>query len=258
MEKTVSVNGLSFKVDGCSNQDFWGKVESGRWEPETYTLFDDLITPDSLFLDIGAWIGSTALYAAQKSAKAIAFEPDPIAFSSLSVNALLNADAVWAGRLQLVNKAVNADGSDIQIGSRGQGGDSMSSALFSDGEVAWTVNGVSLLDVIAEHAAPNQPIVLKIDIEGGEYHLIPHIAPILAQPNVRMVLSLHPHFLQQSLLREFGTKWRTPFYHRHKAIVDALPRDRQVSFGRHHVRSRLLALSRALILGDFTRQIVLR
>jgi hypothetical protein len=98
MRKTVSVKALSVQVYGCSNQDFWAKVDSGRWEPDTYALFDDLITPDSLFLDIGAWIGSTALYAAQKSAKAIAFEPDPIAFSSLSANALLNADAVWAGR----------------------------------------------------------------------------------------------------------------------------------------------------------------
>ena len=258
MGKTVSVNGLSFQVDGCSNENFWARVESGRWEPETYDLFDELITPDSLFLDIGAWIGSTALYAAQKAANAVAFEPDPIAFSSLSANAVLNEDAIWSRRLQLVNKAVNADGSVIQIGSRGQGGDSMSSALFADGEVAWTVDGVSLQDVITEHAAPNQPIVLKIDIEGGEYQLIPHIAPILAQPNVRMVLSLHPQFLQQSLQREFGTNWRMPFYYRHKAIVDALPRGRQVTFGRHHVRSRLLALSRALILGDFTRQIVLR
>jgi len=257
MAKTITVNDLSFQVEPGQEAAFWDKVDGGRWEPETYALFDELITPDCLFLDIGAWIGSTALYAAQKAAQTIAFEPAPHAFASLSANAAENSNAAWSGRLQVVNKAVNADGADIQIGSRGAGGDSMSSALFADGETVWTVAGISVADVLAEHAAPGQPVVLKIDIEGGEYHLLPHIAPILAQPNVRMILSLHPRFLRQSLQNELGTDWRGPFYQRHKALVDALPRDRKVVFGTRGARSRMLALARARLGGSFTRQIVL-
>ena len=258
MKKTININGRGFQVETGDNTEFWDKVNSGRWEPETYELFDDLITSDSLFLDIGAWIGSTALYAAQISQKTIAFEPDPLAFANLSVNASLNADTIWADRLHIVNKAVNADGSNIQIGSRGDGGDSMSSALFSDSETVWMVAGASLTEIVSQYAEPGQPIVLKVDIEGGEYQLIPQISKLLAQPNVKMILSLHPEFLRQSLQKEHGLGWRIPFFQRHKALVDALPPGRQVVFGRRNTKSRVLALSRALVAGNFTRQIVLR
>lgn len=257
MSQKIEINGVSFLVNPDRNPLFWNKVANGEWEPETFQLFDELITSDALFMDIGAWIGSTAMYAAQKSARTVAFEPDPIAFAELAANAELNAKRPWHKNLELVNKAINSDGSDLKIGSRGSGGDSMTSALFSGSDCNWTVSGTTLQDALSEYSTLNQPVVLKIDIEGGEYELLPQIAQILALPNVRMILSLHPSFLRASLQKEFGQAWRLPFYRKHLALINALPKNRNVIFGRRNTRSRLLAKLRARLTGDFTKQIVL-
>ena len=62
---------------------FWNKVEAGLWEPETLALIDQQITPGTTFLDLGAWVGPTALYAAARGARVIALEADPVALAQL-------------------------------------------------------------------------------------------------------------------------------------------------------------------------------
>ena len=55
-----------------------------------FSVFDSNIDEQTLFIDVGGWIGSTSLYAAQIAKKTLILEPDPIAFKRLKGNLGLN------------------------------------------------------------------------------------------------------------------------------------------------------------------------
>lgn len=256
MTQTITVNQKSFNVLPGDQQNFWNAVDQGLWETETYHLFDDMIEPDSLFIDVGAWIGSTALYAAQIAERTIAFEPDPIAFKVLQANIAQNQRATWFPRITAINLAVNADGSQVSMGSRSSGGDSMSSSLFIGEGLEWSASAISLSQIVAENATPSQSIVIKMDIEGGEYGLAHSLGPMLQDKRVKLILSCHPRFLRSALRRRHGWRWILYFWKAHLDLLEALPRTRDVRFGRHGSKSRILAMTRAFLTGSFTRQIV--
>src|SRR6185295_3331065 len=66
--------------------DFWGEWERGTWEPGTREAIESHVTPGSTYVDIGAWIGPTVLWAAPIAARVLALEPDPVAYLLLVEN----------------------------------------------------------------------------------------------------------------------------------------------------------------------------
>lgn len=252
------IDSVAYNVDRDTNVEFWNRVAIGRWEPQTLKLFQQLIEPETLVLDIGAWIGPTALFAAQRAKRVIAFEPDPVAFQALRTNVAANSDADWYRRIDLRNLAVTATDEPIIIGSRSGGGDSMSSALFACNETSWTVDAVTLPELIATEADADQPIFLKIDIEGGEYDLIPAISDVLSDPRVTAMISFHPQFLQAALFEGAPKVWKRTFFAQHKAVLDSLPWHRDLRFGSKDTRSRLALSFRARLMLNFPKTMVLR
>jgi FkbM family methyltransferase len=229
MTMDIIVNDLSFRVEPGAQRRFWRAVNRGSWEPETFTIFDRHITPDTLFLDIGAWIGSTALYGAQRARTTLAFEPDPVAFAALARNVDANATAPWIDRLKIHDCAINADGQSFTLGGTQAGADSTSSALFPDRDSQWTVRALRLPEVLALHRSQGQPVFLKIDIEGGEYSLLPAIADILADPGVTTFVSCHPRMLRQSLAKpDDNAAWTAPYLDHHLRLLDSLPWARRI------------------------------
>ena len=46
MVTRISVNGTSFNVDETLPHPFWSGVNDGRWEPDTFRLFDRVLMPN--------------------------------------------------------------------------------------------------------------------------------------------------------------------------------------------------------------------
>lgn len=232
MPTRITMNGKSFNVEESKYERFWRKLKKGVWEPETFEVFDATIRPDSLMLDVGAWIGATCLYGAQLAKSCIAFEPDPIAFKVLERNVAANKEANWRGSLEIRNAAINKDGESFELGARHDGGDSQSSVLFSGRETTWTVSAHRLQDILDDYAGPDQHVFLKIDIEGGEYELMPSIASVLADERVSAFISFHPMLLRNSLIdgAEEGFDWRPAYVEAHMTALEALPWDKNPTF----------------------------
>lgn len=256
----VSVHGRSFKVMPLAHPEFWDLVNSGSWEPDTFSVFDRFITSDTVFLDVGAWIGSTALYGAQLAAETHAFEPDPIAFDELRNNTGANRDADWFRNLHIHRKAIAAESGSVELGSKNAGGDSMSSVLFANEEQTWEVDSVALPTLIEDHNLMHRPLFIKIDIEGGEYTLIPALKTFFEKNNATVFLALHPEFLLESIQASTGgrlaaltTRWR--FYKKHVQLLKSLPFDCfEHSNGKaFNKRKHLL---KALLLGQFPHSIL--
>lgn len=188
-------NGHDFVVEP-TYASFWREFSAESWEPETFAVFDQFIDRRTLHLDVGAWIGPTVLYAATRAAKVIGFEPDPVAYGILQTNVAANPQLA---PIQVEHVAIAPRAGRIQIGSRGAAGDSMSSELFAKCETTWEVEGRTL-DAYLDNWPESDPVFVKIDIEGGEYRLLPTLAKLLRRPNVTLFLSLHPAFFLTAYL----------------------------------------------------------
>lgn len=51
-------------------------IQKGVWEPQTTRLFDGLLTPSTLVVDVGANIGWFSLLGARRAKRVFAFEPE--------------------------------------------------------------------------------------------------------------------------------------------------------------------------------------
>jgi hypothetical protein len=66
----------TFWVNDCpqtANHRFWQDYfASGTWEAFTLDTIDTYVTPDSTYVDIGAWVGPTVLWAARRGGRVVA------------------------------------------------------------------------------------------------------------------------------------------------------------------------------------------
>lgn len=198
---------------------FWEKAAAGLWEPETLAAIRTLLAAPGghppFFLDIGAWIGATSLFAAAEGAYVLALEADPAALAQLQAN--LGSNPELADRIKVLPKAIAAQAGSLRMGARRKPGDSMSSLLLGGvSDQTWDVATITPLLVAAE--LPGEAgVLVKLDIEGGEYALLPAMAPLLARADRGLILSFHPR-----ALRERHGEDSTAFRRESLAALDAL------------------------------------
>lgn len=189
----ISRNGMSYQVIPDKNLSFWNDVANGIWEPETFAIFRRFIQADGSYIDIGSWIGPTLLYGCQLAKRAYGIEPDPIAYKELAANVALNASL--APNIRLFNGCIATNTGTVKLGSRTEGGgDSMSSLLFSHCQIAWNVPALTFDDFIRQNEVTNCSFI-KMDIEGGEYRVLPTMLIFLRKYRPTLYLSLHPKYL---------------------------------------------------------------
>ncbi|GGC09053.1 hypothetical protein GCM10011352_39290 [Marinobacterium zhoushanense] len=191
------IHGQDFRLDPYHTR-FWRRAARGLWEPELFTLLRRHLQPDRVFCDIGAWIGPSTIYAARLCKRVICFEPDPVAYRYLSWNIELN-------RLTNVSPFCLAlaprMGIETLASFGGELGDSMSSLLKID-EATETATALTLeWTRFIELANPGRIDLIKLDIEGGEFDLLPTMADYLATELPVLYLSTHAPFLESSMRR---------------------------------------------------------
>ena len=106
----------------------------------------------------------------------------------------------------------------------------------------------------------SKSLFFKIDIEGGEYALIPSIKNLLKECDTSLCIALHPEFLIESIrnelsgsFKELKVRWR--FYKKHKNLIMSLPYSTiEHADGRSiNLRKNLL---KAFLLGKFPHALV--
>ncbi len=259
--KVIQKNKKRFSVAITKNIGFWESVENGSWEPDTFKIFDYFLSADCHYLDIGSWIGPTALYAAQLAKQAYAFEPDPVAYRELEANLRLNKNAEWASRLAIYNEAIASSNGTIKLGSRAGGGDSMTSTLFLDKDVNWEVEAITLEQFIESNKLQNEKLFIKMDIEGAEYDVIPRLKGVFHKHNVTLFLSMHPHLFVSSLVKSKNNNMLTKISRRlrfvwhHFKLIRSLP----FKYFYHADGQRenfYVEILKSFLLGGFPREIV--
>lgn len=194
--RTVQRNGRILQTND-NQPTFWDKFENGSWEPETLAAIDRLVTPASTFIDIGAWVGPTSFWAAFTARRVIAIEADPTALAQFHQNLAINPEL--ASRVEVIERALHISGGTIPMGARRKPGDSMSSIHFGSSQphpaatTSWNIRTMTPIELVA-HIGNDSDIVLKMDIEGGEYGLLPVMQPVLHRVRAALV-SFHPEIM---------------------------------------------------------------
>lgn len=189
-----SLNGEAFRLDPYHSK-FWRKAGSGAWEPETFAVLDKYLKSNSDYLDIGAWIGPTVLYGARKARNVMCFEPDPVALRHLLWNLELNNQR----NVSAFGVALSDSFGTARMASfGGEAGDSMSSLLNSEasdreghGTDALTISW----DQFSKSVDLSGVSLVKMDIEGAEFSVLPTLLPWLKEHRPALYLSTHAPFL---------------------------------------------------------------
>ncbi|HEY5477374.1 MAG TPA: hypothetical protein VIK11_11760 [Tepidiformaceae bacterium] len=161
----------------------WTMVSRGEWEPDTYDALDWLVDRGSAYLELGSGVGETALYAARVARDVYAVECDVETYAELTRNLSMNAGDL--GNVMPLNVRV---------------------ALQSDPPGSLTFAAL-------EEAHPlGSGAVIKMDIGGSEYDILPTMVPYLRETRPSLHLRLHPR-------RHFDIKGTSPLA---KAVVGVL------------------------------------
>jgi len=189
----VRINDQQFKCDPY-HPGFWRIVNSGGFEPEYFNLLDKYLNPESIYCDVGSWIGPTVIYAAQKCKQVFCLEPDFIAYKFLLQNIELN-------ELQNVNPfnlAIAQFEGTVEMASHGGNlGDSMTSMVNLDPEnESFEAICKTWESWLKKSENPNIDF-LKMDIEGGEFELVPIMKNYLQDQKPIFHLSTHSLFLPE-------------------------------------------------------------
>lgn len=174
MTYTADANSLAWK--------FWDHWADGRWEPTTHRTIVEHCHGGT-FVDIGAWVGPTSIWAAQAGySRIVAVEPDVMAFFMLREN-------VRDLPVEIVDVAVWDHNGTVSIEQRG---DSMSQVDLANPDHPTTpARCVTFETLFREHRIENVDLI-KIDVEGAEARIIPQAAPFLREVGAPIHLSTHP------------------------------------------------------------------
>lgn len=185
------LNGEPFLLDPYHSK-FWRKASSGAWEPETFAVLDRFLSTDRDYLDIGAWIGPTVLYGARKARHVWCFEPDPVAYRHLAWNLELND----IRNVSPFGVALSERFGVTRMASmHGEAGDSTSS-LLNDG--AHGTDAITIgWDAFSASVDLSNVSLVKMDIEGAEFSVLPSLLPWLQENRPALYLSTHAPFLPQ-------------------------------------------------------------
>jgi FkbM family methyltransferase len=184
------IRGVPYRVDPY-HISFWFDVANGRWEPDTLEALDRHLKPESTYLDIGAYIGPMVLLAARRCRKVYCFEPDPDAFQFLAWNLKLNE---LRHVVPFCMALTSTSGMKIMGSPDGMLGTSKTSGLFQSTGTSIEVPGISWSDWL-RLAEPGRIDVIKMDIEGGEFDLLPTMGSFLREARPPLLLSIHAALL---------------------------------------------------------------
>jgi FkbM family methyltransferase len=167
-------------------RDFWDMVSKGKWEKNTLLVIAQVLEKGGSYVDIGAWIGPTIFKAARFADKIIAFEPDPISSIELEDNIKLNN----FNFIELHNVALFNKNGEMNFGGGGSGKLGMSVSTLMSGERGLKVIVRDIRQELEKDDFFNARLI-KIDTEGAEYTIIPHIKDFLFSKKPNLLLSCH-------------------------------------------------------------------
>lgn len=183
------IGGKRYRVAN-GNKKFWRKVTDNQWEQHTFVVLDRYLHADSVYLDIGAWIGPTVLFAAQRCKTVYCVEPDPVAYERLLANLRMNG----IDNVLPFHGALGSCNGSVQIANEEDFGNSETRVQPAPGGGGITVLAMDIFSLL-DWWGIKKIDLLKMDVEGAEFDLVPSLIALLPSIKPAIHLSLHAPLL---------------------------------------------------------------
>jgi FkbM family methyltransferase len=174
---------------------FMESFPKGYWEAETFNVFEYVKNKDKAAIDIGAWIGPTAVWLSKNFSKLVAVEADNVALEALKAN----LEDSGCDNVTIVDKAIYSERSKVTFGSNqyvetyqkeglGASTSQIKTGGFIDGDYA--IDTITIND-LSEYISFDEVGFVKLDIEGGEEHVLTDIIKLAEKYNWKLWISFH-------------------------------------------------------------------
>ena len=174
------------------------------WEPFTFECFRKVSNSSKIAIDIGAWIGLTAIWLAKHFKHVICIEADKISTENLRLNLIAsNCDNFSIYENAFYNEKTNLCFGSNSFKSNSTLNESMSQIKFnSDKKDDYIVDTITLSEIIK--GIPISDIgLLKIDIEGGEEFIMEDVMNFCSKNNIPILLSFHINWWKDKNFNRF-------------------------------------------------------
>jgi FkbM family methyltransferase len=189
------------------NLSFWKNIYN-KWEDDTFEIFDKCLSTDKIFIDIGGWIGTTAMYGSRKSKHVYSIEADNGSFNDMMINLKTNCKNNYT----LINKAIyNIDNIKIKFGKNihlenSKLNDSTSHIYSADENTNdyYLAETITIEHIIKEYQINISEIsLIKVDIEGGEENILNELYDMHIKYNTPLYISFHHTWWKDKNLDRF-------------------------------------------------------
>jgi FkbM family methyltransferase len=206
----VNKNGEFFLIENDANNPnlaFWRDIYRD-WEADTFSVLDKYLEKNKIFIDIGGWIGTMAMYGSRKSKHVYSIEADKKAHDDMSKNLKTNC----IDNYTTINKVIyNIDNIQLKFGKNkflpnSKMNDS-TSQIYRDGESSseyYLAETITIESIIEKYQIdPKEIGIIKVDIEGGEENILDDLNRINKKYNIPIYVSFHYTWWNDSNLDRF-------------------------------------------------------
>lgn len=184
----VRVRGERFRGDPRF-RGYWRVVRDEDADSGLLDILDAHLGADDVMWDIGAHVGQVALYASRKCRQVVCFEPDLVALSGLHWHLSHNQ----VKNISVVSAALTEQTGFIEMGAfwdHNNLGQSVTSSRPAPNANTLSVAGLGP-EVWGKWLRAEPPSLIKMDIEGGEFELLPMMGEYLRENRPKLTVSFH-------------------------------------------------------------------
>lgn len=166
------------------------------WETGTFNAFETVKDKNAIAIDLGAWIGTTAIWLSSHFKHVIAVEADRKSVEYL----VKNLEYSNCHNVDVCPQPIYCDTKMVTFGPNRFLGSTqlnmstsyLTPAAGDERENDYRMQAITFADLVSKYALPNVPIrFIKCDIEGGEQYILQDLLRAVTTLGASLFLSFH-------------------------------------------------------------------
>jgi FkbM family methyltransferase len=183
-----------------------------NWENETFDVFDTVKDPEGIAIDLGAWIGTTAIWLSKNFYYVVAVDADKVSLNCLKKN----LEASECGNIAICERAVAQKSQKAIFGPRGNElnqsisyiKDTLDKSTSPAGN-DYIIQTITFKQLIHDYVSAHENLrshnvsFIKCDIEGGEEDIIEDMLYFAYHNKSKVYLSFHLDWWKTKKITDF-------------------------------------------------------